>query len=268
MTADIAALVGFFAAESGQLLPASARLDRRMLAALLTVREPAPIPAAIATELDALLDMEAAERGATQADALPSLAGLGIAGGPVAKRLRLWQGDLTRLRADAIVNAANDRMLGCFVPGHGCIDNAIHAAAGPALRAECAEHMRVQGHPEPTGAATLTRGYHLPASFVIHTVGPTVPNHQPTASDEAALASCYRSVLDNAAAHGGIRTIGFCAISTGVFGYPKDAGARVAVGTIRDWLDEHPDSNIEPIVSAFTPADERVYLDAISEVLT
>jgi O-acetyl-ADP-ribose deacetylase (regulator of RNase III) len=174
---------------------------------------------------------------------------------------------LTVLRADAIVNAANDRMLGCFVPGHVCIDNVIHAAAGPALREECAEHMRAQGHPEPTGVATLTGGYHLPASFVIHTVGPIVPSHQPTPADEAALASCYRSILDTAEGHGGIHTIGFCAISTGVFGYPKDAGARVAISTIRDWLTEHPDTRIEPIVSAFTPADEAVYLDAIAEVL-
>ena len=124
------------------------------------------------------------------------------------------------------------------------------------------------GHPEPTGTATLTAGYHLPAAFVIHTVGPMVPTRQPTADDEAALTSCYRSILDAADEHSGIRTVGFCAISTGVFGYPKDPGARVAIRTIRDWLTEHPDSRVEPLVTAFTPADEAVYLDAIREVLT
>lgn len=268
MSTDIAALIGFFVTEQGHALPAGVAPDRRLLAALLTVREPAPLPTAIAAELDALLLAESAERGAIEAAALPTLADLSIARGPVAERLRLWRGDLTTLRADAIVNAANDRMLGCFVPGHVCIDNVIHATAGPNLREECASHMRAQGHPEPTGTATLTRGYHLPASFVIHTVGPIVPSHQPTPDDEAALASCYRSILDAAQTHGGIRTVGFCAISTGVFGYPKDAGARVAIETMRDWLTEHPESNVEPIVSAFTPADQAIYLDAISEVLS
>ena len=128
--------------------------------------------------------------------------------------------------------------------------------------------MRRQGHAEPTGSATLTAAYHLPASYLIHTIGPIVPSHRPTAADEAALASCYRSILDAAEAHGGIRTVGFCSISTGVFGYPKDAGARVAIRTIRDWLTNHPESRIEPLVSAFTPTDEAVYLDAITEVLT
>lgn len=267
MNTRIPALIDFFAAERGQLPPEGVALDRRLLAALLTVREPGPLPPAIATELDALLASEAAERGTTEADRLPTLAELGIAHGPVAQRMKLWRGDLTRLRADAIVNAANDGMLGCFIPGHACIDNVIHAAAGPALRAECAQHMRSQGHPEPAGGGTLTGGYHLPASFVIHTVGPIVPSRQPTSADEATLASCYRSILETAEAHGGIRTIGFCAISTGIFGYPKDAGARIAIGTIRDWLTEHPASCLQPIVSAFTPADEAIYLDAISAAL-
>lgn len=264
---NIAPLIEYFAGVRGQMIPPAALSDRRFLAALLTAREPGPIPAEVNAQLDTLLSKEAEARGSVEADKLPTLAARGAASGAVAQRMRLWRGDLTVLRADAIVNAANDRMLGCFVPGHHCIDNAIHAAAGPGLREECAEHIRRQGHPEPTGTATLTAGYHLPASFVIHTVGPIVPSHQPTADDEAALASCYRSILDAASAHGGISTVGFCAISTGVFGYPKDAGARVAIGTIRDWLTDHPDSSIEPLVSAFTPADEAVYLDAIREVL-
>ncbi len=264
---SIAPLIEHFAGERGQMIPPAALNDRSFLAALLTVREPGPIPEDVGTLLDALLSEEAEMRGFVEAKNLPTLAAQGVASGAVAEHMRLWRGDLTVLRADAIVNAANDQMLGCFIPGHLCIDNVIHAAAGPGLRAECAEHMRRQGHPEPTGTATLTAGYHLPASFVIHTVGPIVPNHQPTADDEAALASCYRSILDVADAHDGIRTVGFCAISTGVFGYPKDAGARVAIRTIRDWLTEHPDSRIEPLVCAFTPAGEAVYLDAIQEEL-
>lgn len=264
---SVASLIEYFATERGQMIPSAATHDRRFLAALLTVREPDTIPAEITSQLDTLLSYEAEARGSVETDSLPTLTDQGAASGAVAERMRLWRGDLTVLRADAIVNAANDRMLGCFVPGHVCIDNVIHAAAGPALREECAEHMRTQGHPEPTGTATLTGGYHLPASYVIHTVGPIVPSHQPTAEDEAALASCYRTILDTADAHGGIRTVGFCAISTGVFGYPKDAGARVAIRTIRDWLTARPDSGIEPLISAFTPADESIYLDAIREVL-
>ena len=264
---NLAPLVEYFAGERGQVPPPAALGDRRFLAALLTVREPDPIPEEVAAQLDALLSEEAAARGFVEAEDVPTLAAQGIASGAVAERMRLWRGDLTVLRADAIVNAANDQMLGCFIPGHACIDNVIHAAAGPGLREERAERMRRQGHPEPTGTATLTAGHHLPASYVIHTVAPIVPSHAPTAGDEAALASCYRSILDVADAHGDIRTVGFCAISTGVFGYPKDAGARVAIRTIRDWLVEHPDSRVEPLISAFTPADETIYHDAIWEVL-
>lgn len=264
---NIAPLIEYFAAERGEAIPHGAEDDRRFLAALLTVREPGPLPADVGALLDELLSTEAAARGSVEATELPTLAERGAASGAVAGRMRLWRGDLTALRADAIVNAANDRMLGCFVPGHTCIDNVIHAAAGPALREECAGNMARRGRPEPTGTATLTAGHHLPASFVIHTVGPIVADHRPTAADAATLASCYRSILDVAEAHGDIRTVGFCAISTGVFGYPKEAGARVAIRTIRDWLVEHPGSDIEPVVSAFTPADEAVYLDAIREVL-
>lgn len=223
---NLAPLIEYFAGERGQTPSHAALGDRRFLAALLTVREPDPIPEEVAARLDALLSEEAAARGFVEAEDVPTLAAQGIAFGAAAERMRLWRGDRTVLCADAIVNAANDKMLGCFTPG-----------------------------------------YHLPASYVIHTVGPIVPSHAPTAGDEAALASCYRSILDVADAHGDVRTVGFCAISTGVFGYPKDAGARVAIRSIRDWLTEHPDSRVEPLISAFTAADETIYLDAIREVL-
>ena len=178
-------------------------------------------------------------------------------------RIEVVRGDLTSTPTEAVVNAANSSLL-----GGGGVDGALHQAAGPELLRAC-RLVRATTHPDglSTGDAVATLAGDLPARFVIHTVGPIVPSHQPTADDEAALASCYRSILDAASAHGGISTVGFCAISTGVFGYPKDAGARVAIGTIRDWLTDHPDSSIEPLVSAFAPADEAVYLDAIREVL-
>ncbi|MGV3712875.1 macro domain-containing protein [Pseudolysinimonas sp.] len=235
---------------------------RRLLADLLTVRDPSPVPADVQLELDALLQSEVAERGIVDARSLPTLAEQGLSDRPYASRVALWLGDLTILRADAIVNAANSAMLGCFVPGHVCIDNAIHAVAGPALRAECASHMKQQATPEPTGTATITSGYNLPARQVIHTVGPIVPSHKPSDEDRQQLRSSYLSILDLADQHA-LTTVGFCAISTGVFGYPKDAGALVALTTISEWLDEHPTSPVRPIVSAFTGRDLDIYRQAV-----
>ena len=137
--------------------------------------------------------------------------------------------------------------------------------AGPALRLACHEHIRAQGYPEPTGTATLTPGYHLSARFVAHTVGPVVGADAPLERDAGLLASCYRSILD--ACHGrGLSTVGFCAISTGVFGYPKRDAAVVALATIRDWLTGHPGTTVRPIVSAFTETDLVIYREALAEV--
>jgi len=137
---------------------------------------------------------------------------------PAAARTALWQGDLTTLAADAVVNAANTAMLGCFVPGHTCIDNALNTVAGPRLREDCARTMHLQGHHEPTGTAKITRSYHLPAQSVLHTVGPVVDG-SPDTADAKALAACYRACLDTAA-EAGARTVAFCSIATGIFGYP------------------------------------------------
>ena len=111
-----------------------------------------------------------------------------------ADRISLWRGDITRLGADAIVNAANSQLLGCFVPCHGCIDNAIHSAAGIQLRNECAAIMEKQGHEEPTGKAKITKGYNLPAKYVLHTVGPIV-GMKVTEKQKEELKSCYLNCL-------------------------------------------------------------------------
>ena len=232
----------------------------QVLDALLTVREPAPIPGGITERLDELLAARAASLPRQDAEVLEPCGDSGFAW-----HLVIWRGDLTRLAADVIVNAANSRMLGCFIPGHACIDNAIHRVAGPALRLACHEHIRARGHPEPTGTATLTPGYHLPARFVAHTVGPVVEADAPSERDAGLLASCYRSILD--ACHGrGLSTVGFCAISTGVFGYPKRDAAVVALTTIRDWLAGHPGTTVRPIVSAFTETDLAIHREALTEV--
>lgn len=177
--------------------------------------------------------------------------------------LALWRGDLTLLSADAIVNAANSGLLGCFQPLHTCIDNAIHSAAGPRLREDCATIMDIQGNAEPSGTAKITRGYHLPARYVLHTVGPVVRGSL-TIEHQQALASAYTSCLDLAAKVDLVRTVGFCAISTGVFGYPKPAAARIAIRTILDWVDRHPGRFDRIVLSAFMDADLATYESIIA----
>ncbi len=174
------------------------------------------------------------------------------------ERLSLWKGDITTLRADSVVNAANSRMLGCFVPLHSCIDNCIHTMAGVRLREKCYEMMRTCGFEEETGKAKITPGYNLPAKFVIHTVGPIVEGFL-TGRDKALLASCYRSVLD-LANENRLHSVAFCCISTGVFRFPQSAAAKIAVRTAREWLFEHPESSVGKIVfNVFKESDERLY---------
>ncbi len=150
---------------------------------------------------------------------------------------------IAQLDADAIVNAANARLLGCFRPGHNCIDNVIHSAAGLQLREECAAIMRAQGHEEPTGQAKLTGGYNLPARHVLHTVGPIIDGPL-TDRDRELLASCYRSCLA-LAEEKGLKSVAFCCISTGVFRFPKGEAARIAVATVKETLQN---SRIEKVV--------------------
>ena len=152
--------------EQAEAFPVDAFSQRRLLRSLMNVRPPMPLAPKFLEVQDALLSAEREEKGVVNGDALPPTAG--------DPRLVLWQGDITRLRADAIVDADNSALLGCFAPCHGCIDNAIHSAAGLPLRDACAEIMRAQGHPEPAGRAKLTRAYNLPARYVLHTVGPIV----------------------------------------------------------------------------------------------
>ncbi|MFI8232558.1 protein-ADP-ribose hydrolase [Streptomyces sp. NPDC085900] len=246
----------------------AARTDddaRRLLRAVLTVREPGPLPAQAARVLDALLAGERLARGTTDAAALPTIRDtLPHTTYAAADRTVLWQGDLTTLCADAVVNAANSALLGCFRPMHPCIDNALHAAAGPRLRADCHTIMSRQGHPEPTGTAKITRGYHLPARYVLHTVGPIVddpvlPEHPQS------LAASYRACLDLAADVDGIRSVAFCGISTGVFGYPKAPAARIALDTVAEWLDLHPGRLDRVIFDVYADDDRAAYLRALTE---
>ena len=201
----------------------------RMYRSLVNVRPPRPAGASYLQVEDEFLQGELRAKGvvtlAEVRDGSPLCADPGIL---------LWQGDITRLAVDGIVNAANSRMLGCMAPCHDCIDNAIHTAAGVRLRLACDELMRAQGAPEPTGTAKITPGFNLPAIYVLHTVGPIVQGDEPTAQDCAALASSYRACLDLAALHG-LASVAFCCISTGEFRFPKRPAAEIAVQTVLDW---------------------------------
>ena len=200
--------------------------QRYFLRCLMNVREPRALSPRFLEAQDALLGAEREAKGVVHVSELPAV--------PSDKRIVLWQGDITRLDADAIVNAANSQLLGCFRPGHNCIDNVIHSAAGLQLREECAEIMSRQGHEEPTGQAKITRGYNLPAKHVLHTVGPIITGPL-TDDDRELLASCYRSCL-KLAEEKNLKSVAFCCISTGVFRFPKDEAARIAVDTVREYL--------------------------------
>jgi O-acetyl-ADP-ribose deacetylase (regulator of RNase III) len=172
--------------------------------------------------------------------------------------LPLWRGDITTLEVDAIVNAANADLLGCFRAEHRCIDNAIHSAAGPRLREDCRRIMDRQGHREPTGTAKATRAYYLPAKFVLHTVGPIIGAAAPTDTDRGLLAQSYESCLA-AAAEIGAKSLAFCAISTGVFGYPKKEAASEAIRSVTTWLERHPGRLDALVFNVFTDEDEDAY---------
>ncbi len=232
---------------------------RAWLRALLTVRPPELLPDDVQLALDRLLWTEALARPRIDARDLPPLEGARGA-------LRvgaLWQGDIAMLAADAIVNAANSALLGCFRPFHACIDNAIHAAAGPRLREDCARIMRVQDAPEPAGLAKATRAYNLPARFVLHTVGPIVDGALRPAH-ELALAACYRACLDTAIHLDGVRSVALCAVSTGVFGFPREPAAVIAVRTVGAWLAEHPGMLDRVVFNVFADADRRAYERALA----
>ena len=232
-------------------IPEDAESQRRLLRALFNVRPPEPASDEFLAVQDAYLQERTREKGVTHLAELACLQ----------PQLYLWQGDITTLEVDGIVNAANNQMLGCFAPNHGCIDNAIHTFAGVQLRLACAQMMATQAHEEPTGQVKITPGFNLPAAHVLHTVGPIVGWQGVTPRDRLALASCYRSCLELADAHG-LSSLAFCCISTGEFHYPNDQAARVAIETVRQYLRE-TESTLEVVFNVFKPVDYQLYLDLL-----
>jgi O-acetyl-ADP-ribose deacetylase (regulator of RNase III) len=225
----------------------------RLLRSLMNVRPAAPIGDDFLKKQDEYLAGRIAEHGIVDAYTLPATA--------LDPRLVVWRGDITTLRIDAIVNAANSRMEGCWQPCHACIDNCIHTFSGIQLRMRCHEIMTEQGHEEPTGQAKITSGYNLPAKYVLHTVGPII-DQSPSQHDCELLASCYVSCL-RVAEENGCHGIAFCCISTGVFRFPQDKAAEIAVQTVKKFLNDG--STMERVVfNVFTPEDERLYSQLLS----
>lgn len=229
-------------------VPTDTEKQRNLLRSLMNVRMPEPVSEELLKIQDEYLTERNRERGITDVETLT----------PVAsdKRLFIWQGDITTLKCDAIVNACNSEMLGCFSPMHGCIDNFIHTYAGVELRLEMNDIMTKQGHEEETGKAKITSGYNLPAKYILHTVGPII-QWEVTSEDEELLASCYRECL-KLAAENGVKSIAFCCLSTGVFRFPKHLAAEIATKTVKDFLNNDP--RIEKVIfNVFKDEDLKIY---------
>lgn len=233
-------------------LPSSEDELFRIYRSLVNVRMPVPISEEYLQIEDEYLKNIIEENGITEVENLTE----------AEHGIFLWQGDITTLKCDAIVNAANSQMLGCFVPCHACIDNCIHTFSGIRLRMKCAEIMKKQGHEEPTGKAKITPAYNLPCRYVLHTVGPIV-NGNLTDEHRKLLESCYRSCLELAKEHG-IKSIAFCCISTGVFGFPQKEAAEIAVKTVRRYKSETK-SDIKVIFNVFKDEDRIIYENILGE---
>lgn len=231
---------------AGTAIPSDYGEQKRLLRGLMNVRPPQPITPEFLQIQDEYLQAEIASKGITELESLHE----------VQKGIYLWKGDIITLRVDAIVNAANSGMTGCYYPCHGCIDNAIHSFAGVQLRLECAELMKRQGHDEPTGSAKITKAYNLPCDYVIHTVGPIV-GQQPTPKDREMLISCYRACMD-LARQNHLQSIAFCCISTGEFHYPNREAAEIAVRTVQDYK-EKMGYSAKVIFNVFKDIDEKIY---------
>ena len=232
----------------GPRIPSDKEGQEQLLRSLMNVRPPRPIGEDFLKIQDEYLRERNKERGITDiADLKP------FGSDP---RLYLWQGDITTLKCDAIVNACNSQMLGCFAPMHACIDNFIHTYAGVELRLKMNEIMEKQGHEEETGKAKITSGYNLPAKYVLHTVGPII-QWEVTEEDEELLASCYRECL-KLAADTGAESVAFCCLSTGVFRFPQKRAAEIAVSTVKKYLEQ--DDRIKKVIfNVFKDEDLRIY---------
>nr|WP_316618956.1 protein-ADP-ribose hydrolase [uncultured Ruminococcus sp.] len=244
-------LINYLLSERGETaeIPQDEYSQKRFLRSLFNIRMPKGTSEDYLRIQDEYLREETSRKGITDLADLE----------PVQKGIYLWQGDITTLKCDAIVNAANSQLLGCFNPCHGCIDNAIHTYAGVQLRCKCNEIMAEQGYDEPTGQAKITPAFNLPCKYIIHTVGPIVGGRLTDEHCEL-LKSCYLSCL-KLAEENGCKSIAFCCISTGVFGFPQYDAAQIAVKTVKEYQKEH---KIEVIFNVFKDSDKQIYRENLS----
>ena len=220
--------------------------QKKLLRALFNVRLPLPTGEEFLRVQDDYLQEEIAQKGITSIDDLE----------PIKPDIYLWQGDITTLKCDAIVNAANSGMTGCYIPNHRCIDNAIHTFAGVELRLACEERMEQQGYPEPTGQAKITPAFNLPCRSVLHTVGPIISGRV-TKEEEELLSSCYRSCLELAEEHS-LESVAFCCVSTGEFHFPNEQAAEIAVETVKQFMNRKT-SVKKVIFNVFKDLDKAIY---------
>lgn len=239
-------------------IPKSMQEQKSLLRALFNVRMPGRVSDEFLKVQDDYLREEISEKGIVKLSDLQ----------PVQKGIYLWQGDITGLKADAIVDAANSGMTGCYQPNHTCIDNCIHTFAGIQLRLECANIMEKQGSPEPAGRAKITSGYNLPCKYVLHTVGPIVNQtafglEEVTPKHCRQLTSCYRSCMELAEKND-CGSIAFCCISTGVFHFPNRKAAEIAVRTVKEYR-EKTGSKMEVVFNVFRDDDYEIYENLLRE---
>ena len=235
-------------------IPVTEEEQWNLLRSLFNVRPPYPASQEFLKVQDEYLSELVRSRGIVDAESLPA--------SELDPRITLWQGDITTLRCDAIVNAANSALLGCWQPCHSCIDNMIHSLSGVQLRIKCNEIMQAQGHEEETGTAKITPAYNLPCKYVLHTVGPIISG--PLRKEDCdLLAGCYQSCLELAAGNN-VRSVAFCSISTGVFHFPQQRAAEIAVETVRQFLET--DSSIDRVIfNVFTDRDLAIYQRLLGE---
>ena len=227
------------------------RVKRDLIWGYLNERMPNPVSSRFLEIQDKLFRAESVERGVVDVSSLDYREGIA-----------LWQGDITRLNADAIVNAANNSLLGCFIPHHKCIDNVIHSRAGVQVRLDCSKIMGAQGEAEPSGCAKITLAYNLPSKYILHTVGPMV-GVRVTDEDCRVLRNCYISCL-NLAREMGLHTVAFCCISTGIFGFPGDEAAAIAVGAVKGWLLEADGCDMRVVFDVYLDRDLAIYRDVLT----